>query len=37
MKNPAFGYWTEKETNWSDKDTEFVKKKKPFQFHTKNY
>lgn len=24
-RNPAFGEWTEEETNWSDKDTEFIK------------
>ena len=23
-RNPAFGYWTEEETNWSDKDTAFI-------------
>lgn len=22
--NDAYGYWTKEETNWSDKDTEFV-------------
>ena len=24
-RNPAFGHWTEEETNWSEKDTEFIK------------
>ena len=24
MRNPAFGYWTEEETNWSEKDTAFL-------------
>ena len=24
MKNPAHGYWNEKETNWSEKDTAFI-------------
>jgi len=24
-KNPAFGKWSQEETNWDDKDTEFVK------------
>ena len=23
-RNPAFGKWTEKETNWSDADTAFL-------------
>lgn len=22
--NPAYGYWTKDETNWSEKDTEFI-------------
>jgi len=25
LKNPAFGKWTEEETNWSQKDAEIVK------------
>ncbi len=24
-KNPAFGKWTEEQTNWSSVDTEFIK------------
>ena len=24
MRNPAFGDWTEEETNWSEKDTAFI-------------
>ena len=23
--NPAYGDWTEEETNWSEKDTEFIR------------
>lgn len=23
-KNPAYGYWSEKETNWSEQDTAFI-------------
>ncbi len=23
-KNPAFGHWTEQETNWSQDDTDFI-------------
>ena len=23
-RNPAFGDWTEEETNWSQKDTDFI-------------
>lgn len=24
MENPAYGHWSEKETNWSEKDTAFI-------------
>lgn len=24
MQNPEFGHWTEGDTNWSEKDTEFL-------------
>ena len=24
-RNPAYGKWTEEETNWSQKDTDFIK------------
>lgn len=24
MGNPAHGYWSEKETNWSEEDTAFI-------------
>ena len=24
VKNPAYGHWSEEETNWSDRDTKFV-------------
>ena len=25
QRNPAYGNWTEEQTNWNDKDDEFIK------------
>lgn len=33
MRNPAFGMWTEEDTNWSQKDTDFIKD----VIHSKRY